>query len=154
MIALLLLSSLLAAGPDPVPLTPKNVGTAVTAGQTVLIEGEFVTLIADEDRHRWMIQVRCFGVLPPDRFNPARWEPFDVWVEMADASEEGALVGPLMEYMKAKEASRLSKPRPGSRPPVPPSLRFVADGRPLVGKVYGGARQADGLGLMPVPQAP
>jgi hypothetical protein len=142
MIALLLLSPLLAAGPDPIPLTPKNVGTAVTDGQTVLIEGEFVTLIADEDRHRWMIQVRCVGLLPADKFNPVRKQPFDVWVEMADVSEEGALVRPLLDYMKARETYRLTKPRPIGHPPVAPKLKFVADGKTLEGKVYGGAKQA------------
>jgi hypothetical protein len=142
MYGMLLLVPLLSAGPAPVPITPQNVGAAVTAGQIVSIEGEFVALIEDDSRHRWMIQIRSVGVRPADKFNPARKEPFDVWVELADFGEETVLLDRLKEYIKARETYRHNKPKPSTSPPVVPKLKFLADGKPLMGRVYGGARQA------------
>jgi hypothetical protein len=142
MLGLLLLAPLLGAAPAPAPLTPQNAGTAATADQVVLIEGEFVALIEDDSRQRWMIQVRSMGVRPADKFNPERKVPFDVWVEMADPGEEAALLVTLKEYIKVRETYRHSKPKPTTNPPVPPKLKFLADGKPLTGRIYGGAKPA------------
>ncbi len=142
MVVVLLLAPLLGAGPVPVPITLQNVGTAATVGQTVSIEGEFAALIEDNGRHRWMIQLRCVGVRPADKFNPERKESFDVAVELADVGEEAMLLDRLKEYIKVRETYRHSKPSASSRPPVPPKLKFLADGKPVMGRLYGGAKQA------------